>query len=125
MRAAAIGVVVLSLAVAGFGLYLVLVGPELTFVPAVPVGTLPAEGTTKTVPAVQGLIPLTGGILVLAGLAARRLWLAWIGAGLTTLFAALFVFGVGGALLPVVAALLILLGIVTWWGRSPRASSSP
>jgi hypothetical protein len=116
VRAAAIGVAVLAVGMAGYGLYLVLIGPESTVMPAVPLGTPPGETTTRTVPAMQGLIPLAGGALVLVGLATRRLWLAWAGALVLALFAGLFVFGVGGVLIPFVGALLLLLSIVSWAG---------
>lgn len=115
-RAAAFGVVLLALVIAGYGLYLVVVGPTVGHMPAVPEGTQPGPTTTGTVPALQGLIPVVGGGLVLAGLSLRRLWLAWAGALVASGFAGLFVFGVGGVLLPVAAALVVLLGVVTWAG---------
>jgi hypothetical protein len=112
----------LACIVAVYGLYLVIVGPEASFHPAVPIGDPPTEPTTRNVPAIQGPIPVAAGALVLSGLAARRLVLAWTGAAVATAFASLFVFGVGGALLPVVAALDVVLGVHTWAVVGARAA---
>jgi hypothetical protein len=112
--ATSVVVAVLALIVAAYGLYLVVIGQEITFVPAVPPGDPLPEGTTRNVPAMQGLIPAAAGLLVVIGMAIRGLLVAWIGAAIATAFAALFLFGVGGALLPVVAALGVALGINTW-----------
>ncbi len=57
----------------------------------------------------MGVIPTIAGGLILLGSALRRIWLAWIGAVVTSLFAGLFVFSVGGALVPVAAVRLVLL----------------
>jgi hypothetical protein len=56
-------------------------------------------------------------------MAARQLWLAWAGALVTSFFAVVFLFSVGAILVPVAAALIVLLGILTWkltWGGGPR-----
>lgn len=63
---------VLAVAIAGYGLYLVLVGLEWTLMPAVPADSPPGEPATTTVPAMQGLIPLAGGLIVLIGLIRGR-----------------------------------------------------
>ena len=59
------------------------------------------------------VIPTIAGGLILVGLARRTVPLAWIGAAVTSLFAGLFVFSIGGILVPVAVVLLVLLGVVT------------
>lgn len=117
IRTFAAGIVVLTLGIMGYGLYLIVVGQPWTIVPERPPGGTQDPGTTVVMPALQGVIPLTGGILVLAGILFRKLLVAWVGAILIALFASLFLFGVGGILIPVAAALLTLLAIETWLAR--------
>jgi hypothetical protein len=123
-RGAAFGVGLLALLTAGYGIYLLIVGVTVVSMPEVPEGTPPGPTSTVTLPRVEGLIPTVAGGLILVGLALRRIWLAWAGALLASLFAALFVFSIGGILLPVAAALLVLLGIVTWTGVTRIGRSS-
>jgi len=120
-RAAALGVVLLALVIAGYGLYLVAVGATVVSMPAVPEGTPLGPTSTGTMPVLEGLIPAVAGGLVVVGLVLRQIWLAWAAALVASLFAALFVFGIGGVLVPVAFALLVLLGVVTWMGV-PRMS---
>jgi hypothetical protein len=120
-RAAALGVVLLALMVAGYGLYLLVVGVTVVSMPAVPEGTPPGPTSTGAMPVLQGLIPAVAGGLVMVGLVLRQIWLAWAGALLASLFAGLFVLGIGGAVVPVAVALLVLLGVVTWMGVPPTS----
>lgn len=122
-RAAEVGLVLLSLVFAAYGMYLLIVGVTIVSIPAVPVGSPPGPASTTTVPVMTGVVPTIAGVLILAGLALRRIWLAWIGAAITLLFAGLLVFSIGGFLVPVAAALFVLLGIATW-SLVDRASPS-
>jgi hypothetical protein len=122
-RVAAIGVVLLALIIAAYGIYLLVVGVTVVSMPAVPVGTPPGPASTATVPVMLGVIPMTAGGLILVGLVVRRIWLAWLGAAVTSLFAGLLVFSIGGILVPVAAVLFVLLGVLTWT-RVNRASPS-
>lgn len=104
---------VFALTAATYGVLLVLVGQELTLFPEALPGEGVGDGQREPSPAFQGLIPLLGGALVAIGAATRRLWMAWAGAAVVTLFTALFAFGVGGALLPVAGAILVLLALIS------------
>ena len=115
-RAAAIGTALLSLATTACGIYVLVVGVTVVATPAVPVGTAPGPTSSGTIVVVAGVIPTVAGGLILIGLALRKLWLSWAGVAATSLFAALFVFSIGGILVPVAAALLVLLATLTWTG---------
>jgi hypothetical protein len=110
---AAMAVVVLSIGIALYGLYLVVVGTEWTIVEAVPLGDSPGVGASRYLPAIQGLLPLVGGAMVVVGVAVNRPLLAWVGTVVVAVFSALFLFGVGGILIPFAAALLALLAVLT------------
>jgi hypothetical protein len=123
-RAATVALLALALGIASYGLYLVVVGQQWMVVQeAVPLDEPPGTARVETMPAPQGLIPLAGGALIVGGIAARRLVLAWVGAAIITLFAALFLFSVGGILLAVAPVLLVLLSIVTWVDGSRRSGA--
>jgi hypothetical protein len=122
-RVATIGVVLLGLVIAAYGVNLLLVGVTVVSLPAVPVGTPPGPASTETIPIVMGVILTIAGGLILVGLAVRRTSLTWIGAAVSTLFAGVYVFSIGGILVPVAAVLLALLSVVSWT-RANRASPS-
>lgn len=122
-RVAAIGLVLLALIIAAYGVYLLVVGVTVVSMPAVPVGNPPGPASTATAPVTMGVIPMIASGLILVGLALRRIWLAWLGAAVTSLFAGLSVFSIGGILVPVAAVLFVLLGVLTWT-RVNRASPS-
>ena len=107
--------VVLALAIAAYGVFLLTVGTLMMITPASAPGVELPPTTTERRPDPAGLIPLAFGLLVAAGLLVR----AWIpvalGASGIGLFSLLFVFGVGGVLLPAWLALLFLL-ILAWLG---------
>ena len=113
-RIAAVGVVALSAGIALYGLYLVVVGIEWTIVQAVPLGDPPGARASRYLPAYQGLVPLIGGGVVVLGVTAHRALLAWIGTMVLAAFSVLFLFGVGGILIPFAAALVALLAVLTW-----------
>src|SRR5918996_2417466 len=93
-RAGAIGVVLLGLVIAAYGVYLLVVGVTVVSTPAVPVGAPPSPASMETGPVIMGVIPTIAGGLILVGLVLGRIWLAWIGAAVTSLFAGLFVFSI-------------------------------
>jgi hypothetical protein len=118
--------VVASLALASgvviYGAMLILVGQVLIAVPEVQPGAPVPVGMTMLDPTPLGIIPLLAGALVITGLLAERRALAWVGVGLIALFSALFMFGLGGILIPVAVALAVLLSVLTW--STPARSSS-
>jgi hypothetical protein len=118
----AVGVVTLAVISIGYGLYLAVVGVEwrgLTESGA----ALPQREMVESRPAPQGLVAVVGGSGVLVGLALERLVVAWAGAAIISAFAVLFVFGVGGILVPLAALLLLLLAWLTWVDSRRRAQS--
>ena len=114
----------LAVLIVAYGLYLLLVGQQITFQEEVPIGAAPAEQVTRHLPAVQGVIPLAAGVVILVGLVTQRLLVAWVGALAASAFAGLFVFGVGGILIPVAVMLLVALGGLTWSIRSVDRNSA-
>jgi hypothetical protein len=98
----------LALAVAAYGAYLLLVGQLVNVVPEG--GGAPAP---QSVPTPAGLVSLAGGAAIIAGLLLERPVLAGAGALLTLLFSLLFLFGIGGVLVPVAVVLLALIAWIT------------
>lgn len=86
-----------------YGLYLIALGPILTFVS--PGGA----ATSYHDPNAAGLAPLLAGLLVWYGVTKGSDLVAWAGAVVAIAFSILFVFGVGGVAIPVAAALLAAL----------------
>ena len=106
----------LALVTSTYGAYLLIVGVTVVAAPAVPLGTASGPTSTQAVTVVEGAIPIVAGGLILIGLVLRRIWLSWAGVVTTSLFAALFVFSIGGILIPVAAGLIVLLATITWTG---------
>lgn len=86
-----------------YGVYLIVLGPVLTFVS--PGGS----ATTYHDPNAAGLAPIIAGLLVWYGVSKGSDLVAWAGAVIATAFSILFVFGVGGIAIPAAAALLAAL----------------
>lgn len=101
--------VALALAIAAYGVYLLAVGTPVTIVPASLPGTERQPGTTENWPSPAGLFPLVSGLTVAAGLLLRAWVIVALGAAGIGLFSILFVFGVGGVLLPAWLLLVFLL----------------
>jgi hypothetical protein len=99
-----VAAVLLTVIVISYGLYLLIVGETRVIV---------NEGETVRqtvfVPHEGGIFPLVGGIALFIGLLTRRALVAWLGFVLVAAFSMLFLFGIGGRLLPVSAILLLLL----------------
>lgn len=120
-RGAAGLAVLLAVAIGAYGLYLVAIGPVVMIVPEGADPNGPAVRQVR-IPVESGWIAIVGGSLVFAGLVTRRLVAMWIGAAVIAGFATLFLFGVSGALLPVVPVLFILLAVVSLaWRRESTA----
>lgn len=97
--------VIVAVLVGIYGSYLVLVGPSVVFV-------APDGGTVLSrVPNPVGVVPVTAAALVIVGLASQQERLAWIGTAIGLAFSLLFVFGVGGILIPLTLSLAGLLTI--------------
>lgn len=105
MRRAA-DVVLLGLAalLAIYGMYVALIGPVVLFV--TPDGGVPVA---SHVPNAAGLIPIAAALLVWFGIRRLDERIAWAGGVTAALFAVLFLFGIGGLLIPIAGALLLVL----------------
>jgi hypothetical protein len=94
----------LASAVEIYSVYLIFVGNQISGV---------AENSTEVItsytPRLEAIIPLIAGSLIFAGVAVLRPWLYWSGLAILTVFAGLFLFGIGGIFLPVCAVLFWLL----------------
>ena len=109
-------VLILAISVALYALNLLVVGQRLSVM---------QEGSSETyassAPAPAASWPLISSLLLIAGMLMHQkaiLWVAWMA---LTLFSLLFLFSIGGILIPVSAALLPLLVIMQIWsGRSPE-----
>lgn len=99
--------ILLATGVAIYGLYLIVIGPVLVIV--VPDG----GGRAIHDPNIAGAFPLAGAILVLLGIRSRRDLLALLGAAAILVFAVLFVFSIGGIVIPFALALLLVLAART------------
>lgn len=119
-RALVIFAMVLGLAVAAYGAYLLIVGIPWTVVPAVAPGQPLPEGTTALRTTPTGIVPLLAGLAVAIGLLAGRIWVAWAGGVMVAAFSVAFLFGVGGVLV-VPAAVLLLVLVALSWPRAERA----
>jgi hypothetical protein len=88
----------------GFGAYLLLVGPESTFVTP--------DGPTNTLrsPTLAGLIPVGIGVVAVWAVAMRRTSGFWLAAAIATSAALLFLFSIS-LQLAAIAALLLLAGV--------------
>lgn len=120
----AVGLAVLSaMVVAMYAVWLLAIGQPWTLVLEVPAKSQQASPVERVVhtPVPAAVVLLLAATLLIIGLLGRRLWLAWIGLATLTAFSALFVFGVGGGLLPVAGFLLLLLVTITF----NRCSSAP
>jgi hypothetical protein len=97
----------------GYGLFLTAIGQ--------PWATTTEDGVVARVaiPAAAGVIPLFAAVLVLLGAALDRRLVGIAGAALLLAFALLFMFGVGGVMIPV--AVLSLVLATTNYKRANRA----
>ena len=99
-------IVVIAIAVAAYALFYLMRGVPGEFV---------VEGETTSsiryTPAPHALAPLFAAVLITIGTLTRKFPIAWFGLGVLITFAALALFGIGGALLPLALFLLILLAL--------------
>ena len=70
-------------------------------------------------PNIAGLVPLGAGILVVVGIARHSQRLAWVGALAALGFSILFLFSVGGVLIPIAGLLVLSIALMR---RSAAAS---
>jgi len=108
VNAATAAAILLAAGMAIYALFLLLVG--------VP-GTVVREGeVTRSVryfPHPAAVVPLLATAILLGGLLTRKLLIAWIGFAILSTFSVLFLFSIGGGLLPMTGLLLVLLTIIT------------
>jgi hypothetical protein len=102
---------------AGYGLFLIVLGqPWATITEA-------GESAPAMIPAAAGVVPLVAGVLVIAGAAFHRKLIAFVGAALLLAFAILFIFGIGGVMVPV-AVLSLIATAATRYRSTNRAHSA-
>lgn len=70
-----------------------------------------SEIYTSYAPAPVAIWPLVASLILIAGMVSKSSLIIWLGWLTLTLFSILFLFGIGGMLIPVSAALLPLLVI--------------
>lgn len=99
--------IVLASGIAIYGLNLIVLGPVLM------IGVPDGGSTAINDPSVAGAFPLAGAVLVLLGIRSRRDVLALLGAAAILVFAVLFVFSIGGIVIPFAIALLLVLAVRT------------
>ena len=117
--AATAGAVLLTTVAAAYALFWLLIGEQQTVVQE---GE--AVSSVRFVQHPAGIVPLVAAALLLGGLLTRKLLIAWIGFAVLSLFSVLFLFGIGGGLLPVAGLLLICLAIVSA-GRTHTTQERP
>lgn len=103
-RSANVILVCLAAVLAVYGGYLTLIGPGLITV--TPDGGAPIA---SNVPNAAGLIPVAAAFMVWFGIRRNDERMAWAGASTAAVFAGLFLFGIGGILIPVAGLLLLVL----------------
>lgn len=110
-------VLAIGTAFVAYGAYLLVLGPEMVVV--LPNG----PSTISRDPSAAGLIPLAAGLMVLSGILRGSGRMTWLGAMLALAFAVLFVFSMGGILLPFVA--LQLVAVILRFPPRSRSRSTP
>jgi hypothetical protein len=93
-------------------------GLPLTTVQEIPDGSIQLpEETVKTVPYPAAVPMLLSAFVLIGGLAARKLWVAWIGLAALIILSILFLFNSGATLVPINIILLLLLAVLTLMKR--------
>jgi hypothetical protein len=100
--------------IAGYGAYLVLIGPIFNIV--VPDG----GASSSRQPNIAGLLFVSTGLLVWLGVVRRSEMYAWMGAALAAAFSVLFVFSIGAVVIPITAFLLVALALRRMTAKQSR-----
>jgi len=119
-RIATIAAIILAAIVTLYGAFLLIVGQA--FGGYSQQGTGPLVPVYSFIPNPAGLIPLVGGFLTLTGILMGNAWLKWIGFTISAVFSVLFLFGIGGVLLPLTPLLLLMLVVKSIFERALRRS---
>lgn len=114
-RRARLVAIALAVVATAFGISLVIVGMPWDVYAESATGSAFIGPEFRPISA--GFIPLVGGTIVLTGVLLNRPLVAWAGWMLITAFAILFVFGAGGALVPVAILLLAMLRRNDWLAK--------
>ncbi len=61
----------------------------------------------------QAIVPFLSTLMILGGFVVKRRVITWLGTAILLIFSLLFVFGVGGIILPVAAAILLLIAVIS------------
>jgi hypothetical protein len=92
-------VLILGAVVLTYGLYLLLIGPVLLVLPE---GG--SRGSLLRAPTLTGVFPIVGSVLAIGGILLGQSRAAWAGIAITGLYGLLYLFGNGGAVVPVAIA---------------------
>lgn len=106
--------ILLTAVAALFAANLLFTGIQLPTVQEIPEGsTEPPAETVETVPYPPAIPMLLSALVLLGGLLARKLWVAWLGWAVLGILSLLFLFSSGAALVPIELLLLLLLIFLT------------
>jgi hypothetical protein len=106
--------ILLAAVAALFAANLLVVGQQWTTVQEIPEGSSQEQvETVETVPYPPAVPILLSALVLIGGLLARQLWVAWIGLVGLIVLSGLFVFSSGATLVPIDIVLLILLTVLT------------
>jgi hypothetical protein len=103
-RATGVAIAAAAVLFAVYGIWLLFIGPGLVTV--TPEGGIAAS---SNIPSPLGVVPILAAALLSIGLARDDERLNWAGAGTAAIFAAAFLFSIGGILSPIAALLLVML----------------
>lgn len=107
-KVAIIATVVLAIIVATYSFFLLVVGQPWTVAYEDNIGR-----QIEYIRAPQAIVPLLSAVMILGGLVVKQRVLAWIGTVILLIFSLLFMFGIGGILLPVAGVILLLVAIIS------------
>ena len=99
---------IFSVSLAVYCLFLLRVGSQIQSV--LEGGSLP--GIRGRSPSPAAIYPLLASVLIAGGLLTRKRWISWLGLLALSVFAGLFVFGIGGSFIPISAVFLLLLSVI-------------
>lgn len=107
-KVATIVAIILATIVATYSLFLLIVGQPWTVAYEDNIGK-----QVEYIRAPQAIVPLLSTVMILGGLVVKQRVLAWIGTVILLIFSLFFMFGVGGILLSVAGAILLLTAIIS------------
>ena len=112
VKISTLAAILLTALVAFYSLFLLVIGQPWT---------IAYEGVDNRgllfIPAPPAFVPLLAATVLLLGLLIRKKLMAWIGLAILLAFSLLFMFGIGGILLPATGLLFTLLIVIQFGSR--------